>query len=180
MRGVISMGVWSDAMPPLSLLLSTVALTAPPTRASSWLRVRVGSARDAVVEHGWLRTPPVSVDALFGTRRFAINVGPHSFWYEYRLNSDVIAHARTRQELRHAVDVALSAQQTYDSVVVSPDVADALRRATRHGLEARVRATVVQLGGACSVRSGDDPEVVQELARCVMQQALAKVGVAAM
>lgn len=151
-----------------------LAVTTHPLK-SSWLRVRLGPSPDGVVEHGWLRTPPVSVDALFGTRRFAVTVAEHAIWYAYDLNSDVITHARTRDDLRHAVDVHLS--QPYDSVAVSTDVADALREAPLHGLEARVRASALQAGGACAERVGYDPKVTTELARCVMQQALAKVGV---
>jgi hypothetical protein len=146
---------------------------------SSWLRVHVAQSvgAPAVIRHAWVHTPPVDLVALFGTNRIAVSIGPHSLWYRYKINTDLVARAHTRGDLRHAVDVHLSQKQSYGTVAVSVDVADALREADRGELEARVRASVLKSGGACAARVGRDPSITRELASCVARQALARLGV---
>ena len=168
--------MWAVALA-LALAATARALQQPPS--SSWLRVSLAqpTGAPAVVEHGWRRTPPVGLEALFGTNRLGVAVGPHTLWFEYRLNRDVIAHAATREDLEHAVQVTLSEAQAYRTVAVSPDVARALREASLHGLEARVRASALQLSAECAARVGDDPTLTNELARCVVGLAFARMNV---
>lgn len=169
--------MWAVA---LALALATSARALQQQPQPSWLRVSLAQQQTgapAVVEHGWRRTPPVGLEALFGTNRLGVAVGPHTLWFEYHLNRDVIAHAATRNDLEHAVQVTLSEAQAYRTVAVSPDVARALREASLHGLEARVRASALQLSAECAARVGDNPTITNELAWCVAKDAFAWMGV---
>ena len=144
-------------------------------KGASWVSVVLpAGAASTTFERAWVRTPPVSIDALFGTRRFAISLAEHPLWFEYALNADVLAHAHDEVALRRAVTVVLVSD--YGPVRVSPDVAAALRRLDAKGLEARVRASALQLAAA---RVGAEPRAPRVLTDEAMKQALARLGVSA-
>lgn len=127
----------------------------------------------AAFEHAWTKTPPVSLDALFGSTRFALGVGQHALWFSFELHPQVLEHAHDDETLKHAVTVELSEALRHSIVRVSPDIAHELRtHLDLHGLAARVSASAMQCGAKVA-----EPRVVRVLSDEVMRQALARIGV---
>lgn len=137
---------------------------------SSVLRVELLPSRE-VFTQSWLHTPLVDLQAVAGEPRFVLSVDTTAFWFDVHLHVDVVRLAQTTESLEAGIDVALSPTQSIGSVVVSNDVAEALRALEIFGLEAQLRALGME-------RTRIDRDVTLTLARIAKQRALRRLGVA--